>query len=94
MIDRDRGGPSGPPSPEGNPRLAELTEEITRRLLAGEAFDADAYVAQHPDCAGPIRDLLPTMHHLVELGRIVARECQGGPRSDPSHSLTRKDPLP
>lgn len=89
----DRGSPSGPTNPEGDSRLAELTEEITRRLLAGEAFDAEAYVAQHPDCAEPIRDLLPTMHHLVELARIVAHERQGGLQSDPSHSLTRKDPL-
>ncbi|SIO58866.1 hypothetical protein SAMN05444166_5840 [Singulisphaera sp. GP187] len=90
----DRGGPSVPPTPYGDSRLAELTEEITRRLLAGEAFDAEAYVAQHPDCAGPIRDLLPTMHHLVELARIVACERPEGPRSDQSHSLIRKDPLP
>jgi hypothetical protein len=90
----DRGGTRVPANPDGNPRLAELTEEITRRLQAGETFDAEAYVAQHPDCAGPIRDLLPTMHDLVELGRAVARGRQGGPRSDRSHSPTRKDPLP
>lgn len=83
-----------PPNPEGDSRLAELTEEITRRLLAGEVFDAEAYVAQHPDCAEPIRELLPTMHHLVELARIVERERHGGLRPDPSHSLSRKEPLP
>ncbi len=80
-----------PPNPETNPKLAELTEEITRRLLAGEPFDEDAYVAQHPDCAEPIRDLLPTMLHLVELGRTVARERQNAPRPDPSHPLTKED---
>ena len=61
---------------ETNPRLAELTDEITRRLQAGEVIDAEAYAALHPDCAGTIRELLPTMHQLIELGRTVAHESQ------------------
>ncbi len=61
---------------ETNPLLAELTEEITRRLQAGEVIEPDAYAAQHPDCAGTLRELLPTMEHLIELGRTVARESQ------------------
>jgi eukaryotic-like serine/threonine-protein kinase len=80
----DRGEPTSAGS-EPDPRLADLAEEITRRLQSGEAVDVDAYAKLHPDRVGPIRALLPTMHDLIELGRTVARERRAAGRSDHSH---------
>ncbi len=76
--------------PEGgadDPVLAGLTEQITRRLQAGEEVDADDYAALHPACDGPLRSLLPTLHSLVELGRSV--ECR--PRQRPAGSKRGED---
>ena len=53
--------------------LAELTEEITRRLEAGEPVNGDD-LGDNPACAGPIRQLLPTLRTMVSLGEQVARE--------------------
>lgn len=79
-----------PPPPGDDRQLADLTEVITRRLLAGEVIDpdvdadadADSDLAQPPDGSESIRDLLPTILELVELGRIVARERRSLPPSD------------
>lgn len=87
------GGAGGPPQADRIPRLDELTDEITRRLQAGEAFDADAYCAQYAEWAEPVRDLLPTMHDLIELGRTVALLRRAGAEPGPTDLLTRKEPL-
>jgi hypothetical protein len=71
--------PAIPTMPEVSPALAELTDEITRQLQAGESVDTETYAALHPDCAEPIRALLPTMQDLVKLGQIVARERLDSP---------------
>jgi hypothetical protein len=51
--------------------LAELTEQITRRLQGGVGVDLEEYVRRHPRCAGPIRRLLPTLLGLASLGRAT-----------------------
>ena len=53
---------------------ARLTEEITRRLEAGEPVDAADFVGEDPACAGSIRQLLPTLRTMVALGELLARE--------------------
>jgi serine/threonine-protein kinase len=55
-----------------DPALADLAEEVTRRLQAGEAFDPDDYEARHPQWAGQIRRLLPILEEMAELARSVA----------------------
>ncbi len=70
---------------DGPSRLSELTEDITRRLQSGEPFDADAYLALHPDWADSLRELLPTLHDLVEFGKPLSRDR----RNDDSTSSTR-----
>ncbi|WP_165233732.1 hypothetical protein [Aquisphaera insulae] len=79
----------GPPHAD---QLADLTEEISGRLLSGEPFDAESYIARHPSCAGPIVDLLPTIHHLADLGRTLAhgRKRRG---TGPAHSSFDEGPL-
>ncbi len=87
MIDRGRGLGVGADS---DPTLAELTEEITRKLQSGEIVDIEAYADSHPQCAGSIRELLPTMHKLVELGKAVTSDGDENQKSASSSSSTRK----
>ena len=47
-----------------DPALAELVEELTDRLNAGESVDVDAYVARHPGHAERIRGLMFTFEDL------------------------------
>jgi serine/threonine-protein kinase len=54
-----------------DPVLAELADEITHRLQSGERVDVEAYVARHPDLAGPIRRLMPVLREMADLGRTV-----------------------
>ena len=61
------------PSSEEVAVLAELTEEITRRLEAGEPVEDDCLGDNHA-CAGPIRKLLPTLQTMVSLGEQIARQ--------------------
>jgi hypothetical protein len=67
------GGELIPANADPDTTLAELTEEITRRLQSGESVEAAAYAKQHPEWVGPISELLPTLHELVDLGRSVGR---------------------
>jgi hypothetical protein len=76
--------------------VAELTEEITRRLEAGEPLNGDD-LGDNPACAGPVRQLLPTLRTMLSLGEQVAREEGSRARSKmkkkrpsssfPDHSL-------
>ncbi len=60
--------------------LAELTEEITCRLEAGEPIHSLNDREPFPAWAAPVKELLPLLQDLVEVGRIVTRE-QRGPAS-------------
>jgi eukaryotic-like serine/threonine-protein kinase len=79
--DPPEAGPSGP-EPLGraesvrssgalDPGLAELAEEITRRLQAGDVVDPEDYAARHPEWAGSIRRLMPILREMADLGRSV-----------------------
>ena len=69
--------------------LAEVTEEIARRLQSGESLEVDAIADQYPHSAGPIRELLPTLNDLVELGRSVALGRRR--QTNDSHPFARED---
>lgn len=84
------GGEPIPPGAEPDPALAELAEEITRRLQSGEAVEADAFATLHPELADPIRELLPTMHDLMELGRLETPASEGTRPGHP-YSPARKN---
>lgn len=83
--------PGPDPEPELDPTLADLAEEVTRRLLAGERGAAEACVARNPGSAGPLRALLPTLHGLVGLGRSVARGRGNVPRPIPPRTPSPED---
>jgi eukaryotic-like serine/threonine-protein kinase len=51
-----------------DPVLAELVEEFTGRLQAGEALDAEGFAREHPDRADQLRRLLPALQALADLG--------------------------
>ncbi len=53
--------------------LADLFEQVTGKLQAGEALDVEAYAADHPQCAQQLRELLPTLEFLVDLSSIPSR---------------------
>ena len=53
--------------------LSDLTEQWTSKLQSREILDLDEYAREHPDQARLIRDLIPTLRELVELGRAVDR---------------------
>jgi tetratricopeptide (TPR) repeat protein/serine/threonine protein kinase len=52
--------------------LADIVEEVTNKLHAGEPVDIEAYVGAHPEFAEPLRRLLPALAVLADLGRSAA----------------------
>ena len=50
----------------------ELVDEFTERMLAGESVEIEDFVAAHPEWAGPLRKLLPTLQRLTVLNRADA----------------------
>ena len=57
---------------EDDPRLAELIEEITRRLQAGESVDDADIIAAHPEFKDELTDLLPTLRLLAKEDSVDA----------------------
>jgi eukaryotic-like serine/threonine-protein kinase len=49
--------------------LAEVVEEFTNRLQAGESVDVESYLRRHPEHAERLRQLLPALELLADLGR-------------------------
>jgi serine/threonine protein kinase/tetratricopeptide (TPR) repeat protein len=52
--------------------LAEIVEEVTNKLRAGEPADIEAYVGAHPELAERLGRLLPALAVLADLGRSAA----------------------
>jgi serine/threonine protein kinase len=63
------------PAVRADPALAEVVEELTARLKAGEAVDLDAWLAERPVYADELRRLLPMLRLLADLS------CSGGARA-------------
>jgi hypothetical protein len=72
--------------------LAELTEEISRRLESGEPVDGSD-LGDNPESAGPIRQLLPALRTMVSLGEQVVREEGSRIRSKRKKKRTSSSPL-
>ncbi len=51
-----------------DPKLIELVEAFSLRVLEGETIDPEAFLADHPDQAEILRALLPSMIGLANLG--------------------------
>jgi WD40 repeat protein/serine/threonine protein kinase len=67
--------------------LMDLLDEMARQAQAGEAVDVEAYLAAHSEYADRLRQLLPAVEALAELGHsAVAGEASvppAGPDFDP-----------
>src|SRR5262245_12432621 len=51
-----------------DPVLAELVEELTDRLQAGQPIDLSEYERRHPKHAEQLHRLLPALQMLAEMG--------------------------
>jgi serine/threonine protein kinase/Flp pilus assembly protein TadD len=63
--------PSALSQKSGDVVLAEVVEELTNRLQAGESVDVESYVRKHPEHAERLRQLLPALEMLAELSRSI-----------------------
>ena len=57
------------PFAESEELLAELTEEYLDRLRAGESLSVETFAAAHPECAEELKELLPELVRMEDLGR-------------------------
>jgi serine/threonine protein kinase/predicted Zn-dependent protease len=65
--------------------LAELVEEFTNRCQA-EPVDIEAFVRDYPEHAEQLRQLLPALNLLADLGRSAAvGDPSGAPHNDGQH---------
>jgi hypothetical protein len=77
---------------ERHAELAALTEQITRRMHAGEAIDVEDYALRYPKLAGPMRRLLPTLRQLAQLGRATPPETTSRQLPSPSNDAAPHTP--
>jgi serine/threonine protein kinase len=66
-----------------DPVLADLVEELAKKLQAGEVVDLDAVAERYPDRAEQLRELLPAVRMLAELGSLAGQG--GSPLAPRSH---------
>ena len=50
-------------------QVADLLEQVTQRIQAGESVDLAALAREHPQCAEQLRQLFPAMRVLTEIGQ-------------------------
>jgi tetratricopeptide (TPR) repeat protein/serine/threonine protein kinase len=62
--------------------LAELVEQLTTRIKAGEPIDWDELLGEHPQYADELRGLLPAVQMLADLSRSAPGEL--GSDGEPS----------
>ena len=63
-------GPSGQ-SERSEAVLAEIVEEVANKFHAGEAVKVERYVEAHPELADQLRQLVPALQVLADLGHSV-----------------------
>jgi hypothetical protein len=61
---------------EADPELAELAERLASRIQAGERVDVEDYVRRYPEWAKTIQKLMPAIHDLTALGRLLAGDSR------------------
>jgi serine/threonine protein kinase len=75
--------PATGPGVRADHGLAEVVEQLTARLKAGEAVDLDACLAAHPEHAAELRRLFPALELLADVSRspspALSRPAPAGP---------------
>src|SRR6516162_3392794 len=80
--------PVAPQASSADRALGVLVEELTAKLQAGEPVDVQAYVEGHPEHAERLRQLLPALRLLGDLGRSAAACMSAGiPPAEVSQDL-------
>jgi eukaryotic-like serine/threonine-protein kinase len=69
-----------------DPVLDDLLEELAEKLHAGEPVDVEEYLRRLPERADEIRQLLPALEMLADLGHSAARNALPG-------SLAGREPV-
>jgi eukaryotic-like serine/threonine-protein kinase len=59
-------------------QLADLLERVNARVMAGEEIDFADLIREHPELAGELRDLLPTVRGMAELARASVPHVEAG----------------
>ena len=79
--------------PDRDAHLADLADDLSRRLQSGEGLDPSGLAGPAAEWAMPILALLPTMRGLIRLGREGGGS--GADRDDrgPSNPTTSETPL-
>jgi serine/threonine protein kinase len=67
-----------PQSGSADRALGLLVEELTARFQAGEPVEVEAYLQAHPEHAERLRQLLPALRLLAELGHSAATGSSAG----------------
>jgi serine/threonine protein kinase/WD40 repeat protein len=80
--------PPSAPSELSDRLVAEIVEGLAARLQAGEPVDLEACAREHPECADRLRQLLPAVRMLADLGRSAGGAAglppTGGPAPGPA----------
>ena len=72
---------------EADPVLAELVEEITNKIQAGESIDLSTYEREHPEYVEQLHKLLPAIEVLAELGNPSATQTSSARQGEKSFCL-------
>jgi hypothetical protein len=80
--------PFAPSQNGSNAVLAEVVEEFTNRVQAGESVDVESYAQRHPEHAERLRQLLPALALLAEVGRSSHMGSDGVSRETAEDHLT------
>ena len=88
----EQGKPSTPETPESRQRRVEaLADAYLDRLLAGQAPDRSAFIAEHADLAdllGPRLELVELMHRVVKAQRPI-KDQEAKPANVPDERALR-----
>lgn len=66
--------------------LANIVEELSQQLVAGNSDGIEAILAEHPNEADRLRALLPTLRVLVEIGSSPVGQNSSNATTTDSHS--------
>ena len=68
--------------------LDDLLAEISEKVHAGESVDLEDYACRYPELAQPLRQMLPAMRALADLGLSAIRETSAAPRPDGGDAIS------